>query len=98
MLEAEEKALREKQEELGLNDYECFRVVKNLQEFFSFSEKQTQLSDYLLEFLEGRIGDNKKRKKCKKCKGTGKYLWTSENAENSGAVYEIVCDACDGKG
>ncbi len=29
---------------------------------------------------------------CDKCKGTGKYLWISKNAEDAGTEYELKCD------
>lgn len=52
--ETEEKSMKEKQDELHLTDRECYRVVENLMEFFSFTDAQAQLSDYIMKFLEGR--------------------------------------------
>lgn len=36
--------------------------------------------------------------KCKKCSGSGKYLWISKNAEDAGVSYELPCEACGGTG
>jgi hypothetical protein len=46
--------MKKKQEELGLTDDECSAVVEHITQYIHLSEKQCELLDFLLEWLEKR--------------------------------------------